>query len=134
MEPIYKDHLVIVTNSLVQVSDGTSYQIRQINSTKLTYEDPSKIGPALGGFFVGAIVGVIFNAMVVNVPVLKYLGMAMPWILGLGVAYKVWTGLKRKHFIELSTSSGEVKAFHSFDRDWVHRVNNAILEAMSKAA
>lgn len=134
MDTIFSDDKVTVTHSLVKTADGVTYQIRQINSTHLTSTPPNRLGFAFVGFIVGLIVMGIFSSILKNV---DFLQNVLP-IFNLGiVGYCIYFFMKKAkadHFIALRTSSGEIKAFHSKDQAWVGKVNDSILEAMTKAA
>jgi hypothetical protein len=136
-EIVYSDNNVQITTTRVAVL-GTTYPLRNITSVRMTETPPSKgcamlvgiVGAMLSLFLSIPILLMMFDVGTFDLSALfvALLGFGMA-LGGFGVAL---TAGSTFHVI-MGTSSGEVQALQSQDRDYIARITSSINDAIAQS-
>jgi hypothetical protein len=127
------DSGVIVTDSTVTDGAGTSYAIRNINSVKTEKYDLPWLGKLIKTA-IGGITGTLIFTGIATSSMGELGIITFPLLLGaVGyLCYKIFKGPRVVYQVKLSTSSGDVDQFSSFDPEGPMQISEAINQAISE--
>jgi len=145
---IYSDNTVTVSTARVVIS-GTTYQLRNITSVRMTYSHPTGCasllilaGAAIGGIGLLGVWLVVSDMAGGNFPGPEELWLGLVFIgtpLVIGIALfvlgRLWArSIPNRYHLVLTTASGENTALTSESRDYVEKVVQHINNALAASS